>query len=54
MCVSSQICKKNLDLIFNMLESPADPIVKTNILIGIGDLYHRYPNILERYLHLVY
>lgn len=54
MCVSSQVCKKNLDLIFNMLDSNADAIVKTNILIGIGDLYHRYPNILERYLHLVY
>ncbi|KAL4489279.1 hypothetical protein ABPG72_006343 [Tetrahymena utriculariae] len=54
MCVSSQVCKKNLDLIFNMLESQADAIVKTNILIGIGDLYHRYPIILERYLHFVY
>lgn len=47
MCVSSQVNKKNLDLIFNMLDSQADAIVKTNILIGVGDLYHRYPNILE-------
>jgi len=54
MCVSSGVCEKNLELIFHMLEADSDPIIKTNVLIGIGDLYHRYPNIIEKYLPLVY
>jgi condensin complex subunit 1 len=27
-----------------------DSIIKTNILVALGDLIHRYPNVIERFM----
>jgi hypothetical protein len=47
MCVSSKICKEHLDLIFDILASKIDYGVKANIIISVGDLFNRFPNILN-------
>ena len=47
MCVSSLICMENIDLLFNLLKSNIDFGVKANIILSIGDLYNRYPNVLN-------
>ena len=47
MCVSQQICAQNLELLFNILKSKIDFGVKANIIISLGDLFNRFPNILN-------
>jgi len=55
MTVSKKVCRENLKLIFAMLRSEnIDSITKTNIIISLGDLMHRYPNITEPYTHKLY
>ncbi|ORX90468.1 hypothetical protein K493DRAFT_339988 [Basidiobolus meristosporus CBS 931.73] len=38
MCVSSDFCEKHLQLLFTMLEKSDDPIVRSNIVIALGDV----------------
>ena len=38
---------ENLDLIFEILDSKIDFGVKANIIISLGDLFNRFPNILN-------
>lgn len=47
MCVSSHICAANIDLLFALLRSSIDFGVKNNIIIAVGDLFNRFPNILN-------
>ncbi len=47
MCVSSVICQDNIDLLFSLLRSNIDFGIKANIIISVGDLYNRFPNILN-------
>jgi len=47
MCVSSQICQQNIDLLFALLRSNIDFGVKANIIIAVGDLFNRFPNVLN-------
>ena len=55
MCVSKETCQQNLDLLFTMLDNEmVDSIIKCNFLIGIGDLQHRYPLVIEPYLSFIY
>ncbi|EFA84988.1 condensin-2 complex subunit D3 [Heterostelium album PN500] len=54
MCVQSDLCSKQLPLIFTILkESPYDN-VKCNIIIGLGDLVVRFPNLIEPYSKHIY
>ena len=55
MTVSKMVCKENLHLLFRLLKSDyIDSITKTNIIISLGDLMHRYPNVTEPYTNLLY
>lgn len=54
MCVSGTFCKENLELLFKLMSSDSDPIIKNNVIISLGDLMHRYPNIIEPYTNNVY
>ncbi|EGR27594.1 hypothetical protein IMG5_193940 [Ichthyophthirius multifiliis] len=48
MCVSKKYCEQNLMKLFQLLESPkTDHILKINIIISLGDLLHKYPNLVE-------
>jgi condensin complex subunit 1 len=47
MCVSSLICQEHIDTLFQLLSSNIDFGVKANIIISIGDLFNRFPNILN-------
>ncbi len=55
MTVSKVVCKDNLKLLFTLLSSNIiDSITKTNIIISLGDLMHRYPNITEPFTKRLY
>lgn len=47
MCISSQICMQHIDLMFALLRSHIDFGVKANIIIALGDLFNRFPNVLN-------
>ena len=38
MCVSAQFCESHLLLLFKILETSKDPIVRSNIVIALGDI----------------
>ena len=38
MCVSAQFCEQHLVLLFRILESSRDPVVRSNIVIALGDI----------------
>ena len=55
MVISQEFCKQNIDLIVNLIKKDnIDPIIKNNIIIALGDLLHRHPNIIEPYSHSIY
>ena len=55
MCVSKDFCHKNINLILGFItKEHIDPIIKNNILITLGDLLHRHPNIIEPYSNYLY
>jgi condensin complex subunit 1 len=50
MLVSSEYCKSRIDRLFNLLSMKTfDSKVKSNILLCIGDLYKRFPTILDSF-----
>jgi condensin complex subunit 1 len=54
MTVSHEFCDKNLNLVFALLKCKVDPITKTNVIVSIGDLIHRFPNLTEPYTNNLY
>lgn len=54
MVVSKQYCTENMDVLLGFLEMKGDPIIKTNILISLGDLIHRHPNVIQPYCFHLY
>jgi condensin complex subunit 1 len=38
MCVSKEFCEAHLQLLFNLLEKSKDAVVRSNIVIALGDL----------------
>lgn len=39
---------------FKIIDSDVDYIIKTNMIISLGDLLHKYPNLVEPYTNTVY
>jgi len=46
MCVSQAFCNENIKLLFDLLASRIDPRVKSTIIVCLGDLCNRFPNIM--------
>ncbi|KAK7184717.1 condensin complex subunit 1 [Paraphaeosphaeria sporulosa] len=38
MCVSSEYCEKNLELLLTMMERSKDPVVRSNLVIALADM----------------
>lgn len=47
MCVSAQYCEAHLPLLFKILETSRDPIVRSNIVIGLGDIALSFSNMID-------
>jgi condensin complex subunit 1 len=63
MCVSSEFCEKNLQLLFSLLSPPkgnsendcaGSHRLRANIIIAVGDLAFRFPNLLEPWTKYIY
>uniref|UniRef100_A0A5K3FMD3 Condensin complex subunit 1 n=1 Tax=Mesocestoides corti TaxID=53468 RepID=A0A5K3FMD3_MESCO len=47
MLVSSNVCEQNLQLLFTLAERNPSEVVRANLIVGLGDLARRFPNLIE-------
>ena len=47
MATSGEFCEPNLRLLFTILKKDPSPQIRANIIIALGDLFFRFPNMLE-------
>lgn len=54
MLLSPRICNQYLQLLFTLLEKSTNPLIRSQLIIGIGDLVYRFPNALEPWTSHLY
>ncbi|XP_077510850.1 CAP-D2 condensin subunit [Amblyomma americanum] len=54
MMVNADFCDKHLTLLFNILENSPDPVMRTNLVVAVGDLVVRFPNHLYNWTEKIY
>ncbi|GHJ88861.1 hypothetical protein NliqN6_5263 [Naganishia liquefaciens] len=47
MCVSAQFCEAHLPLLFNILKTSQDPVIRSNIVIALGDIAVSFGSIID-------
>jgi condensin complex subunit 1 len=47
MCINVDFCEAHLRLLFTVLQQAAAPSVRANVIIALGDMAFRFPNLLE-------
>lgn len=47
MCVSSQFCEEQLPLLFRVFETAPEPIIRSNIVIALGDVAISFSNMID-------
>ena len=48
MCVSSQFCEDHLMLLFKVLETSSDPVIRSNIVIALGDIAVCFSTLMDQ------
>mmetsp|Transcript_31847 Transcript_31847/g.62206 ORF Transcript_31847/g.62206 Transcript_31847/m.62206 type:complete len:1467 (-) Transcript_31847:249-4649(-) len=54
MCVSSEFCDTNLQLLFTVLTRATDPALRANVMVALGDMAYRFPNLVEPWSQHMY
>lgn len=54
MCVSADFCEAHLQLLFTILERSDNPIIRSNIIIGIGDLTICFNSLIDPNISFLY
>ncbi|XP_021926834.1 condensin complex subunit 1 isoform X2 [Zootermopsis nevadensis] len=54
MMVSSSFCEDHLQLLVTVLEKSAEPVIRCNLIVALGDLSYRFPNITEPWTSHIY
>jgi condensin complex subunit 1 len=54
MVLSPRICNENLQLLFTLIEKSANPNIRSELIVGAGDLVYRFPNALEPWTSHLY
>ncbi|KAF9352012.1 Condensin complex subunit [Mortierella sp. NVP85] len=54
MCVSSEFCEHNLQLLFTILEKSREPTVRSNIIIALGDMAVCFNNLIDANIAYLY
>ncbi|KAH6644124.1 non-SMC mitotic condensation complex subunit 1 [Boeremia exigua] len=54
MCVSQEYCESNLDLLLNILERSQDAIVRSNLVIALGDMAVCFNHLVEQDTEFLY
>ncbi|KAI9354061.1 non-SMC mitotic condensation complex subunit 1-domain-containing protein [Zopfochytrium polystomum] len=54
MCVSSRFCEENLQLLLTILEKSTDAIIRSNIIIGLGDMTVSFNTLIDQNIAYLY
>lgn len=54
MCVSSRFCERNLSLLITIMERSPDPIVRSNAVLGLGDMAVCFNNLVDENTEFLY
>ncbi|KAJ3299918.1 Condensin complex subunit, partial [Borealophlyctis nickersoniae] len=54
MCVSSDFCDAHLQLLFTILEKSSDPIIRSNTIIGLGDMTVSFNSLIDQNISYLY
>lgn len=54
MCLSQTFCQTNLRLLFTISSKSEEPVIRQNVIIALGDLCLRYPNLLDQWTPYLY
>jgi condensin complex subunit 1 len=54
MCVSSDFCEAHLQLLFTILERSQNPLIRSNIIIGVGDLTICFNSLIDQNISYLY
>jgi condensin complex subunit 1 len=54
MMVSSSFCEDYLQLLVTVLEKATEPATRCNLILALGDLSYRFPNIIEPWTSHIY
>ncbi|KAI7859019.1 armadillo-type protein [Circinella umbellata] len=54
MCVSSDFCEKNLQLLFTILEKSKDATIRSNIVIALGDMAVCFNTLIDENISFLY
>ncbi|KAG7886457.1 hypothetical protein KL938_000110 [Ogataea parapolymorpha] len=47
MCISSRFCEENLALFLKIMETSEDPVVRSNAVLGLGDMAVCFNNVID-------
>lgn len=54
MMINADFCDQHLTLLFNILENSPNPVMRTNLVVAVGDLVVRFPNLLYSWTEKIY
>ncbi|CCH62005.1 hypothetical protein TBLA_0G00560 [Henningerozyma blattae CBS 6284] len=54
MCISSRYCEKNLPLLITVMEKSPDPIIRSNAVLGLGDMVVCFNNLIDENTEYLY
>ncbi|AMD20112.1 HCL039Wp [Eremothecium sinecaudum] len=54
MCVSSKYCERNLPLLITIMEKSEDPIIRSNAVLGLGDMAVCFNNLVDENTDYLY
>lgn len=54
MCISAEFCETHLRLLFTILTKSKDATSRSNILVALGDMSFRFPNLIEPWAPYMY
>ncbi|KAF3918929.1 hypothetical protein ABW20_dc0106196 [Dactylellina cionopaga] len=54
MCVSAEFCETNLPLLITIMEKSTDPIIRSNVVIGLGDMAVCFNHLIDENTDFLY
>lgn len=54
MCVSSDFCESNLQLLFTILEKSKNPAIRSNLVIALGDMAVCFSTLIDENISFLY
>lgn len=54
MCISSKFCEENLPLFITIMEKSTDPVIRSNCILGLGDMAVCFNNLVDENTDFLY